>query len=75
MTPYIRKQNQSLGVPEYSQMLDWRPPKNEPLIRDELLMKALGLNDHFIFKKKKVEELQKLLNAEGHRFKYIFFYH
>lgn len=67
-SPYIRRQDKSLGVVEYDRPADMysrRPPKNEPLIRDELLFKALGLNDYFIFKKSKVKELQSILNDDG----------
>ena len=54
MTPYVRKRDKSSGLVEYNRPNEYRPPKNAFLIRDELLMKALGLNDYFIFKKKKL---------------------
>ena len=67
-TPYVRQRLKKKGAPEYgySEGFDPRPVKGMPLLRDEILLKALGLNDYFIFKKSKVKELQKLLKAEGY---------
>ena len=64
-TPYIRKDSQFNGSPEYKGDGDFQPPIGMPLARDELLFKALGLDDYFVFKKSKVKELQLILTDDG----------